>query len=550
MAQSPLRHSFAGLTHSASNSIYGSEEDDPWSAPASNPIISGDVPAIYYRAWETVSEGPFTPDLSLITLHRFLSHCASLSPATIEKISNLVAETTKARIGKLEFFVSCALTAFAQNGEEVSIENISKHKDNLPSPTFDFSTWQSRTERMVPTRMPSDPWNSAKTYVPNGRPTTGFEPVAEPDEVVESQDGLPLHESWILPSLTEVIVELVPTKEGQWLFAHKVYHITKKGVTVTRRFSDFDWLLDCLSKRYPCRIIPALPPKRFSVSGYHLTADNQDQFLERRRRALQRALTHIANHPVLSKDALVVTFFNEKVELSAWKSNNNRSISLEEEGYSRHLTSEEEMSIPSDFDEKLLTFRSSLPTIIDYWTRICTSVERISKRTEAQSSDFSRVKLLMEALLQGEGQAYVIGPPHPTDKMTAFLNDVAKQAEELEHSAHQRSSFALEKLKSHREIFHCFLLSSARYDAILASEPVEKLNKQVEKNQRKLESLRQTSGVEADVEKVSQQIHKDKSSIQRYLQRRQFNRFAIWSEIIYCLQRSNSFKKQDFPTTL
>ena len=69
------------------------------------------------------------------------------------------------------------------------------------------------------------------------------------------------------------------------------------GTTVTRRYSDFAWLHGCLERRYPFRLLPALPPKRMAINGAHAFAD--DGFLERRRRGLQRYLTYLANHHIL-----------------------------------------------------------------------------------------------------------------------------------------------------------------------------------------------------------------------------------------------------------
>ena len=61
-----------------------------------------------------------------------------------------------------------------------------------------------------------------------------------------------------------VTVNLLPDKEGVFLFQHRNYEVTtfRKNSTVVRRYSDFVWLLDCLHKRYPFRQLPLLPPKR------------------------------------------------------------------------------------------------------------------------------------------------------------------------------------------------------------------------------------------------------------------------------------------------
>ena len=61
-----------------------------------------------------------------------------------------------------------------------------------------------------------------------------------------------------------VLITLLPEKEGMFMFQHHNYQVTspRRGSKVVRRYSDFVWLLDCLHKRYPFRQLPLLPPKR------------------------------------------------------------------------------------------------------------------------------------------------------------------------------------------------------------------------------------------------------------------------------------------------
>lgn len=61
-----------------------------------------------------------------------------------------------------------------------------------------------------------------------------------------------------------ILVTLMPEKEGMFLFQHHNYEVssTRRTSKVIRRYSDFVWLLDCLHKRYPFRVLPLLPPKR------------------------------------------------------------------------------------------------------------------------------------------------------------------------------------------------------------------------------------------------------------------------------------------------
>lgn len=63
-----------------------------------------------------------------------------------------------------------------------------------------------------------------------------------------------------------IVISLMPEKEGMFLFQHHNYEVSsaRRGSKVIRRYSDFVWLLDCLHKRYPFRVLPLLPPKRMA----------------------------------------------------------------------------------------------------------------------------------------------------------------------------------------------------------------------------------------------------------------------------------------------
>lgn len=59
----------------------------------------------------------------------------------------------------------------------------------------------------------------------------------------------------------------------------------------------------------------------------------------------------LSNHPVLKEDA-VLTIFLTVSSFEAWRK--QTSISLDEESLSRRVDRVEEMSIPSDFEDKLM----------------------------------------------------------------------------------------------------------------------------------------------------------------------------------------------------
>lgn len=121
-----------------------------------------------------------------------------------------------------------------------------------------------------------------------------------PTRAVSGRTGASIEEN--------ILVTLMPGKEGVFMFQHHNYEITsvRRACKVIRRYSDFVWLLDCLQKRYPFRVLPLLPPKRVAVNGNHLS--NDGSFIEKRRRGLARFLGALVRHPILSQEQLVVMF--------------------------------------------------------------------------------------------------------------------------------------------------------------------------------------------------------------------------------------------------
>lgn len=81
---------------------------------------------------------------------------------------------------------------------------------------------------------------------------------------------------------------------------YKVSTSEKPEVTVTRRFADFLWLYDQLGIAMPGMIIPAIP-KNPKVNRF-------GEFVDTKRRALEKFLNRIANHIELSKSSVFETF--------------------------------------------------------------------------------------------------------------------------------------------------------------------------------------------------------------------------------------------------
>lgn len=76
---------------------------------------------------------------------------------------------------------------------------------------------------------------------------------------------------------------------------------------ILRRYSDFLWLRETISKEYYARLIPPMPPK-------HALGGNmpEEKFLQIRRAALEKFLERLMSHPVLSRSKALDTFLHSK----------------------------------------------------------------------------------------------------------------------------------------------------------------------------------------------------------------------------------------------
>jgi hypothetical protein len=100
-----------------------------------------------------------------------------------------------------------------------------------------------------------------------------------------------------------------PYVVGEGIRAHTIYHLSYKttrpdlsnpSTDLVRRFSDFAWLHDCLTEKYPGRFIPALPDK-LPVQSFVQKVQHNSPFLAERCRALHRFMNRLARHPFLSR---------------------------------------------------------------------------------------------------------------------------------------------------------------------------------------------------------------------------------------------------------
>ncbi|TDL23609.1 hypothetical protein BD410DRAFT_768122 [Rickenella mellea] len=555
---------FGSASFTADNPLAGSTYDglDPWSAsatpepgprPSTTPSVFtsviGDalVPPIYQKAYTAVDPSN-TGETTVNALSRVLG-TSSLPASTIDRIVNLVSSRPK--VSKLEFFVALALVALAQSGKDLSIEQVASlaSHNNLPSPSLDLDALPpsmsalpttSPTSSPAPLRSPAppyssdDPWSTAR-YASGG---IGAVPGLGTNGAHGSNiSGTGLPKDWW--KRQEKVNVTIAGQQGFILARYTVYEVASgRGSPVSRRYSEFVFLWDCLVRRYPFRILPQLPPKRIGAD---------ESFLEQRRRGLSRFLNFVVNHPVIKEDGLLAVFLTEP-SLENWRK--HTAISLDEESVSKRVDRVEEMSIPSDLEEKLDVVRRKIGILIEQWQKICLLTERILKRREAAAADLSRLNMTLNALNEvnevcwrGDVCELCEGV---RQGLTHVSGHVQIEADTLEQRVRVAMATTLEALKSQRDLYIAMRDLFIRHDR-LGGDQVERIKKRVEANQMRLEAVKvgRKEGWEAEAERVANTIERDQAAIAAALNRRVFVRFCMWHELRVVLHnRENALVTQ------
>ncbi|KXN87384.1 Sorting nexin MVP1 [Leucoagaricus sp. SymC.cos] len=562
--------------------------NNPSSVTFSSVIADATVPTIYHRAFNAVDNSGMG-ETSVNSLSRVLA-TSGLSASTIDRIVNLVS--SRPRVSKLEFFVALALVALAQTGKDTSIEQVAAlaSQNALPEPTLGLDRLQTSTSTFhvpPPSRQTSiNPWSTIPQFnippsstipsVSAGGSMTGG--IINGVQSALSGTGLP-PEWW---KRQESVRVTILGQQGFILNRYTVYEITtESGVTVTRRYSEFVYLWEVLTRRYPFRLFPALPPKRIGPD---------EHFLEQRRRGLQRALNFVLNHPVLKEDGVLGVFLTVP-SFETWRK--QTSVSLDEESLSKKVDRVEEMSIPSDLEEKIAVVKARLGPLIEQWQRICILAERIMKRHEAAAvrspPAFRRAYLPTHfalpnfspisstASLPGSSSSNlsaslnqsILGLRLPAVEeqgdLSRFTNTLRAVIEVNEHcwrgdecdlsngvrlgleqlATHtQRHSdlseartralmdTTLESLKAQRDLYMAtrdLLIRHVR----LSVDQVDRLRKRVDATSVKLDGVRAAAkdGWQEEVDKLAAVIEKDQGTIAAQLSRRVFIRVCLWNEL-------------------
>ncbi|KAG5950441.1 hypothetical protein E4U53_005064 [Claviceps sorghi] len=338
------------------------------------------------------------------------------------------------------------------------------------------------------------------------------------------------------PSLEEsIVVTLMPGKEGIFLFQHHNYEIAsqRRGSKVVRRYSDFVWLLDCLHKRYPFRVLPLLPPKRVAVNGNHLS--NDGAFIEKRRRGLARFLNTVVRHPVLSQEQLVIMFLTVPTELSVWRK--QATISVLDEFADKVLPPGLEDSLPSTLEDLFSRTRSGVRRSAELYINVCNIMDRLVKRTEGVAADHARIAMTLTSLTETSADTYATDAnevPLLNDGLTAMSKHLRTYQTLLEDESRGWDEGVLEDLKRQRDSLVSLRELFERRDR-LDKDRIPYLERRIQTNETKLAGLRskpEGTVKPGEIEKVAEAIIKDKESIVEQHNRSVFVKECLRDELV------------------
>ncbi|KAK5655321.1 hypothetical protein OQA88_5888 [Cercophora sp. LCS_1] len=333
-----------------------------------------------------------------------------------------------------------------------------------------------------------------------------------------------------------ILVTLMPEKEGIFMFQHHNYEVSssRRGSKVIRRYSDFVWLLDCLHKRYPFRVLPLLPPKRVAVNGNHLS--NDGAFIEKRRRGLARFLNALVRHPILSQEQMVIMFLTVPTELSVWRK--QATISVQDEFAGRPLPPGLEDSLPATLEELFSRTRAGVRRSAELYIGVCNIVDRLVKRSEGVAADHARIGLSLMSLAEVSADTYATDTndvPLLNDGLQAMTKHLRTAQSLMEDESRAWDAGVLEDLKRQRDALVSLRDLFDRRER-LDKDNIPFLERRIATNETKLANLRaKPEGMvkPGEIEKVVEAIIKDKESIVNQHNRSVFVKECLRDELIY-----------------
>ncbi|XP_030646104.1 sorting nexin-8a [Chanos chanos] len=311
-------------------------------------INEGTVPPYYREVYQAISSRA-DERVQIDVFHRLLNR-TELPIAVQNQIIEHV-DTGEGFLSKLSLYKGLALIALAQQGKQPSPKLLENCIQEFPKPQLGEPK-ELRTLRM--------------------------------QSVQENPLILSLSLAKLLGKDT-VRVDLIPEKKGLFL-KHVEYQVTSERfkISVYRRYSDFDVFHELLLQRFAYRTVPALPPKRV-LKGV-LTSVSEREFIEGRRRGLERFINLVARHPFFSEDELVKTFmtFNgsdvQTKLRDAFKKTGDEFMTY------KYATQAKEY-LPGDIQTQFASSRELIKNIHNSFQKLRDRAEKMAERSKENATD-------------------------------------------------------------------------------------------------------------------------------------------------------------------
>ncbi|KAI8098456.1 uncharacterized protein BX664DRAFT_287943 [Halteromyces radiatus] len=373
----------------------------------------------------------------------------------------------------------------------------------------------------------ADTLESLVTNTTTNNINTGIE--TSPNSFTESKTITKMDTSDWFNNLDNIKIMVAPEKEG-FIFKHVNYIVEsqQRSSLVLRRYSDFFWLWEVLLKRYPCRLVPHLPPKK--ISG------RDDVFLEARRQGLSIFINSIARHPVLKKDIIFNTFIAEPSEFLAWRRGNPPVVDEEFIRINDQLNPDEiSTCIPRDLDNRLEQIEKTLPQLLDYYQCLYDGMNKMAQLGQSQTMELERYSSTLNAMGLVEKQCYIPGC-QACGHMTRGYDAVAKYMRQAGSILNQEADDIISGIMVHLKRHHDTLL--AFKDVLerrnkLAVNQIDTLSDRIASNKAKVNQHRGVPGLEADVARLDEAIHTDQERLTFQQRRALFLRFCLASELTF-----------------
>ncbi|KAI9089429.1 hypothetical protein DFS34DRAFT_639435 [Phlyctochytrium arcticum] len=323
---------------------------------------------------------------------------------------------------------------------------------------------------------------------------------------------------------SERIKVTIAPEKGGLVFKHVNYIIEsqERRCTVLRRYSDFLWLLDVLTRRYPFRMIPALPPKRVKAD---------QSFLERRRRALSRFINLVANHPVLREDDSVIAFLTVEMDLNSFRK--KATINYDEE--IPHFNLDALSALPPDLPARIVSFKGNLDFFIVQFRDLATLMERITMREDANAMDTARYGMILSKLTERTDctKQNCSSCPVLIDGYKDLSEGLQRVGRIKDEEAQSTFDNLVESVKMFRDLLIAAQELFLRQDRALSVLNIDVLNKRIASHETRLREIQGDKANPKEADKLNAAHAADVREVELQGQRIDLIRFCAWQELQY-----------------